>query len=59
MLPTQGARALVSHLKGIGAQIPSPGRQPLSPAMLRKVMQGFDKAGGRDAYHVLYARVTA
>lgn len=52
------ARGLLRHLKGIGAAIPAEGRAPLSPGDLRRVMRVFDNAGARDAYHVLFARVT-
>ncbi|RVT43511.1 methyltransferase domain-containing protein [Sphingobium algorifonticola] len=51
-------RALVAHLKGIGAVVPIPGRGPLSPPALRCVMKAFDTQGGSDAYHVLFGRVT-
>lgn len=52
------ARGLMAHLKGIGATVPVEGRPPLSPVALRRVMATFDAAGGRDGYHVLFARVT-
>ena len=57
-LPVSGARGLIKHLKGIGAVVPSEGRQPLAPKALRRVMAAFDEAGGEDAYQVLFGRVT-
>jgi malonyl-CoA O-methyltransferase len=53
-----GARGLHRHLKGIGATVPAEGRDPLSPAVLRKVMRAFDAAGGSVTYHVAYCRIT-
>ncbi len=57
-LAGQGARALLAHLKGIGAVVPGEGRQPLTASALRAVMAAYDAAGGRDAYELLFARVT-
>jgi guanylate kinase len=54
----QGARALIGHLKGIGAVVPDAGHRPLSPAALRRVMAAYDEAGGRDVYQLLIGRVT-
>lgn len=53
-----GARGLHRHLKGIGATVPAPGRQPVSPAVLRRVMRRFDAAGGRVTYHVIFCRIS-
>ncbi|ATP18684.1 MULTISPECIES: methyltransferase domain-containing protein [Sphingobium] len=58
LLEGQGARALIGHLKGIGAVVPDEGRRPLSPAALRRVMTAYDEAGGRDVYQLLIGRVT-
>lgn len=52
------ARGLMTHLKGIGASVPTPGRAPLGAGALRRVMAIFDAEGARDDYHVLFARVT-
>ncbi|MFB0873671.1 MULTISPECIES: methyltransferase [unclassified Sphingobium] len=57
-LEGQGARALLAHLKGIGAVVPDAGRAPLAPRALREVMAAYDAAGGRDAYQLLFGRVT-
>lgn len=57
-LPSGSARGLIAHLKGIGAVVPSEGRQPLSPKQLRQVMARFDEAGGVDVYQVLFGRIT-
>jgi malonyl-CoA O-methyltransferase len=54
----QGARALLAHLKGIGAVVPDAGRAPLSARQLRRVIQVYDAAGGRDRYQLLFGRVT-
>lgn len=53
-----GARGLITHLKGIGAVVPSEGRKPLTPRDLRRVMAAFEESGGADAYQVLFGRVT-
>ncbi|WP_420143127.1 methyltransferase domain-containing protein [Sphingobium sp.] len=53
-----GARALIAHLKGIGAVVPDAGRKPLAPADLRRVMAAFEAGGGTDGYQILFARVT-
>lgn len=53
-----GAAGLHRHLKGIGATVPAPGRAPLSPATLRRVMRRFNEAGGLCTYHVAFCRVT-
>lgn len=52
------AKALLAHLKGIGAVVPLPDRAPLPPRALRQVMAAFDAQGGTDSYHVLFGRVT-
>ena len=57
-LEGQGARALLAHLKGIGAVVPDGGRAPLSASALRAVMAAYDAAGGRDGYELLFGRVT-
>lgn len=53
-----GARALLAHLKGIGAVIPAENRKPLDAGMLRRVMAAYDARGGRDSYELLLGRVT-
>ncbi len=57
-LAEAGARALLAHLKGIGATVPAEGTAPLTPGALRRVMAAYDLAGGVDGYHLLFARVT-
>lgn len=57
-LEGQGARALLDHLKGIGAVVPGEGRNPLNVRDLRRVMAAYDTAGGRDGYELLFGRVT-
>ncbi|BBD97471.1 SAM-dependent methyltransferase [Sphingobium amiense] len=57
-LEGEGARTLLAHLKGIGAVVPHAGRAPLSAGDLRRVMATYDAAGGRDAYQLLFARIT-
>ncbi len=57
-LPAPGARALIMHLKHIGATVAPDGTRPLAPAALRRVMAAFDRAGGQDAYHLHFLRVT-
>lgn len=57
-LPCDGARALIAHLKGIGAVVPGPGRRPLGPGDLRRVMAAFEADGGTDMYQILFARIT-
>jgi malonyl-CoA O-methyltransferase len=57
-LAEAGARALIGHLKAIGATVPRVGMAPMSPPALRRVMTGYDAAGGQDRYHILFARVT-
>ncbi|WP_340265147.1 methyltransferase domain-containing protein [Sphingobium mellinum] len=57
-LSCHGAKNLIAHLKGIGAVVPSEGRQPLAPRDLRRVMAAFDQAGGDDAYQLLFGRIT-
>lgn len=54
-----GARALLAHLKGIGAVVPGEGRQPLDVGTLRRVMAAYDAAGGCDGYALLLGRVTS
>ena len=58
ILEQWGAHALLAHFKAIGATIPVPGRLPLSPGDLRRVIARFDADGGRDAYHIHFARIT-
>ncbi|MCI4588813.1 methyltransferase domain-containing protein [Sphingobium sp. BYY-5] len=58
VLETTGARALLAHLKGIGAVVPNEAHRPLGPAALRRVMAAYDAAGGRDVYQLLLGRVT-
>lgn len=53
-----GAKALIAHLRGIGAVVPTDGRTPLAPADLKRVMRAFDGAGARDGYHVAFGRVS-
>lgn len=57
-LDGQGARGLLAHLKGIGAVVPETGRAPLSAGEMRRVIAAYDAAGGRDAYQILFARIT-
>lgn len=57
-LEGRGARALLAHLKGIGAVVPGAGRPPLSAGQLRRVMDAYDAAGGQDRYQLLFGRVT-
>ncbi|HUD91025.1 methyltransferase domain-containing protein [Sphingobium sp.] len=57
-LEGKGARALIAHLKGIGAVVPGEGRRPLGPSALRRVMATYDAAGGKDVYQLLLGRVT-
>ena len=57
-LEGQGARALLAHLKGIGAVVPGEGRNPLNVKDLRRVMAAYDASGGRDQYELLFGRVT-
>ena len=59
---TQGfgsARDFLRHLKGIGAQVPAPGRQPLTAGSLARVMRRFEKLGGQSTYHVAYCLLPA
>lgn len=53
-----GARALLTHLKGIGATVAAEGRVPLTPGQIRAVMAAFEAAGARADYHVAFVRVT-
>lgn len=57
-LEGKGARALLAHLKGIGAVVPGEVHRPLGPTALRRVMAAYDAAGGRDVYQLLLGRVT-
>lgn len=57
-LPGSGARALITHLRGIGATVAPDGARPLPPADLRRVMAAFDAAGGEDAYHLHFLCVS-
>lgn len=56
-LEARGALALLRHLRGIGAIVPSGVRRPLPAGTLRRVMAHYDRAGGTDDYVVLYAQV--
>lgn len=58
MLEGRGARALLAHLKGIGAVVPGGERNPLRIRDLRRVMAAYDADGGRDGYELLFGRVT-
>lgn len=53
------ARDFLLHLKGIGAQVPAPGRQPLTAGALARVMRQFEALGGRSTYHVAYCLIPA
>jgi malonyl-CoA O-methyltransferase len=57
-LDSVGAKALLGHLKGIGAVVPGEGRHPLDAGALRRVMAAYDAAGGQDSYELLLGRVT-
>jgi malonyl-CoA O-methyltransferase len=57
-LDATGSRALITHLRGIGAIVPSEGATPLAPGAMRRVMAAYDLAGGTDSYHIFFARVT-
>lgn len=57
-LDAVGARALLGHVKGIGAVVPVDGHAPLPPRALRHVMAAYDAAGGTDVYQILFARIT-
>jgi malonyl-CoA O-methyltransferase len=48
------ARAFLGDLKAIGAASPSPGRRPLAPGDLKRVMARFDEAGASARYEVAY-----
>lgn len=41
-------------LKGIGATTPAPGRAPLGPTALRRVLAAFDEQGATVTYHLAY-----
>jgi len=46
--------AFVRALKSIGAGTPRPGRKPLSPAELKRVLRRFEAAGAATTYHLGY-----
>lgn len=46
--------SFLKGLKGIGATMPAPGRQPLSAAALRRVLAAFDEQGASVTYHLAY-----
>jgi malonyl-CoA O-methyltransferase len=48
------ARAFLGDLKAIGAASPIPGRRPLAPGDLKRVMQRFDAAGASARYEIAY-----
>lgn len=58
-VPDAGGHALIRHFRTIGAQVPRPDYRPLGPAVLRRVIDTFDAAGGRTSYHILYGRLPA
>lgn len=51
---TDGGRAFLRHLHGIGARLPREGHRPLSPAQLKQVIARFDEAGGTATYRVAF-----
>jgi len=53
------ARDFLRQLKGIGAQVPAPGRQPLTAGALARAMRQFEAMGGRSTYHVAYCLLPA
>ena len=53
------ARSFLQHLKGIGAQLPAPGRQPLSAGALVRVMRRFEAQGSQSTYHIAYCLIPA
>lgn len=48
------ARDFLHQLKGIGAQVPAPGHQPLTAGALARVMRRLEAMGARSTYHVAY-----
>jgi len=48
------ARAFLGDLKAIGAAAPIPGRRPLAPGELKRVMRRFDEAGASARYEIAY-----
>ncbi len=48
------ARGFLGDLKAIGAGSPAPGRRPLSPKDLKRVMRRFDELGSSARYEVAY-----
>lgn len=53
-----GAKGFLTHLKGIGATVPTGDHSALSATRMREVMRTFDERGGTVTYHVLFGRVT-
>ncbi|HEX7821195.1 MAG TPA: methyltransferase domain-containing protein [Sphingobium sp.] len=53
-----GAKGFLTHLKGIGATVPTGSHAALSAARLRAVMRALDEGGGAVTYHILFGRVT-
>lgn len=51
------ARDFLLQLKGIGAQVPAPGRQPLPPGTLARVMRQFEQGECRSTYHIAYCLI--
>lgn len=45
-------KGFIEHLRGIGAQIPKGGTQPLAPGEMRRVIRVFEAAGARSSYHI-------
>lgn len=55
----KSGRDFLRQLKGIGAQVPAPGRQPLTPGALARVIRCFEDHGARSTYHVATCRLPA
>lgn len=53
------ARRFLLHLKGIGAQLPAPGRQPLTAGALARVMRRFEAQGSQSTYHIACCLIPA
>ena len=53
----EDAQAFVRALKAIGAGTPRPGRRPLSPSELKRVLRRFEAAGAVATYHLGYGWV--
>ena len=51
------ARGFLGDLKAIGAGCPAPGRRPLAPRELKRVMRRFDELGASGRYEVAYCFV--